>query len=98
MRCVRPPRFCAGTNRRVCASELHVEVLVVGDVLEPVDGATVDTVLDGDVGHGGGVGGAVPVFDAGRRPDHVTGFDRQLLTAPLLHPSGAYGHDERLAG
>src|SRR5215217_641542 len=46
-------------------------VLLVGDVLHPVDGLAALLLLDGDVGHGGRGAGPVPVLLAGGEPDHV---------------------------
>src|SRR5258705_1281263 len=82
----------AGTRRRLLA-----EVLIVGDVFEPVDGAPVDEGLDGDVGHRGVVGRAVPVLDPGWSPDDVAFGDALLLPAPLLDPTVAGGAVEGLS-
>jgi hypothetical protein len=40
----------------------------------PVDIAAIDRLLDGDVGHGIGFGGAMPMFDARRNPDDILAF------------------------
>src|SRR4051812_408898 len=72
-------------------SRLLSEVLVIGNVFEPVDGAAVDEGLDGDVGHRGVVGGAVPVLDPGWSPDDVAFGDGLLVPAPFLHPTVAGG-------
>ena len=44
-------------------------VLLVADLLHPLDRLAVERLLDGDVGHGGGWGGAMPMLLA-RREDH----------------------------
>ena len=48
-------------------------VLLVADLLHPVDGLAVERFLDGDVRHRRGRRRAVPVLLAGREPDHVAG-------------------------
>ena len=50
-------------------------VLLVRDVLEPVDHLSILTLLDGDVGHSGGRAGAMPMFFTRSEPDYVTGVD-----------------------
>ena len=72
-------------------------VLFVGDVFQPVDHLAVELFLNGDVGHGGGWRGAVPVFFARRKPDHVAGADFLDRAAPALHAPAAGGHDQGLA-
>src|SRR5208283_6137476 len=68
-----------------------------GDGFHPVDDLAVELLLDGDVGHGGGGRGAVPVLLAGREPDYVAGADLLDRTAPALGASAAGGDDEGLA-
>src|SRR5258705_8420292 len=72
----------AGTRRGLLG-----EVLIVGDVFEPVDRAAVDEGLDGDVGHRGLGGAAVPVLDPRWGPDHVALRDAVLVAPPLLDPT-----------
>src|SRR4051812_43179970 len=72
------------------------QVLLVADLFHPVDIASVDGVLDGDVGDGVRFGGTVPVLNTGRGPDHVAWVHLLSLAAPLLDPSGARGHDQGL--
>src|SRR5260370_12148466 len=55
-------------------------VLLVGNLLHPVDHLPILLFLNSYVRHGSGLRGAMPVFLAGREPDHVTRSD-------LLHPS-----------
>jgi nicotinamidase-related amidase len=75
----------------------HYQVLLVADVLEPVDGLAVELFLDGDVGHRRRRGAAVPMLFAGREPDHVAGTDFFDGAVPTLGPAAAGGDDERLA-
>src|SRR3954471_7150620 len=72
-------------------------VLLVAHVLQPVDDLAVERLLDGDVGHGRGRGGPVPVLLARREPDHVAGPDLLDRPAPAPHPAAAGRDDERLA-
>ena len=53
--------------------------------------------LDGDVGHGRGRRGPVPVLLARREPDHVARPDLLDRPAPALRPAAAGGDDQRLA-
>ena len=72
-------------------------ILFVGDVFEPIDDFAIETFLDGEVGHGGGGRGAVPMFFAGRKPDDVSGANFLDGTAPALGAAATGGDDERLA-
>ncbi len=56
------PEVSGVVRRRVCES---AAVLVAVDLLEPFDVFAVDLLLDGDVGHGGGGGCAMPMLLAG---------------------------------
>ena len=53
--------------------------------------------LDGDVRHGRGRRGAVPVLLARREPDHVARPDFLDRAAPALRPAAAGRHDQGLA-
>src|SRR5918995_320186 len=72
-------------------------VLAVGHVLHPVDGLAIESLLDGDVGHGGGRGRAVPVLFVRRKPDHIARPDLFDRTALPLHPAQTRGDDQGLA-
>src|SRR5438067_4990530 len=72
-------------------------VLFVADLLHPVDGLAVELFLDGDVRHGRGCRGAVPMLLTRREPDHVTWPDLLDRAAPALGPAAAGGHDQGLA-
>src|SRR5437867_10587243 len=71
-------------------------ILLVADLFHPVDGLAVELFLNGDVRHGRGRRGPVPVLLAGREPDHVPGSD--LLDGPAcaLGPAAAGRDDESL--
>ncbi len=68
-----------------------------GDFFHPIGGLAVEHLDDGDVGHGRGGCGAVPMFFARREPDDVTRANFLDRSSPTLHPAAAAGHDERLA-
>src|SRR5438067_975111 len=76
---------------------LESRILVVADLLHPVDDLAVQRFLDGDMGHRRRRLGAVPMLLAGRRPDHVTWADLLDRSAPALHPTAARRDDQRLA-
>src|SRR5262245_15156068 len=72
-------------------------VLFVADLFHPVNHFAVELFLDGDVCHGRGWRGAVPVLLTWREPDHVTRPDLLDRAAPALRAPAAGGHDEGLA-
>jgi hypothetical protein len=72
-------------------------VLLVGDVRHPLDQLAVERLLDGDVRHGRGWRGAVPVLLAGPEPDHVAGMDRFDWAAFPLDSPAAGRDDQGLA-
>src|SRR4051794_11029802 len=76
---------------------VSLAILLVADLLHPLDVLAVDAFLDGDVAHAVRRGRAVPVLHARRRPDHVARLDLPLLTVPFLHPASAGRDDQDLA-
>src|SRR4051812_29125413 len=77
--------------------EVSPAVLLIGDVLHPVDGLAVALLLNGDMTHPRAGRGPVPVLLAGWKPDHVTRPDFLDWPALALRPSNARGDDQRLA-
>src|SRR5205807_3569521 len=71
-------------------------VLLVTDLLQPVDRLAVELLLNGDVRHGRGRRGAVPVLLARREPDHVPRPDLLDRASPTLHAPAASHHDQSL--
>src|SRR5262249_36229009 len=61
------------------------------------DGFSVELFLNGNVRHGRGCRGAVPVLLTRREPDHVTGPDFLDRAAPALGQAAASRHDQGLA-
>src|SRR5712692_155008 len=72
-------------------------VLFVADLFHPVDGLAVETFLNGDVRHGRGGRGAVPMLLTRREPDHVPRPNFLDRTAPALYPAEALRQDQGLA-
>src|SRR6266566_3705926 len=72
-------------------------VLFVADLFHPVGGLAVETFLNGDVRHGRGCRGAVPMFLPRREPDHVTRPHFLDRPPPALDPAAACRHDQGLA-
>src|SRR3954454_3382687 len=72
-------------------------VLLVGDVLAPVDGAAgLVVLLHGDVEHEAVRGGAVPVVLTGLEEDAVAGADDLDGAAFALAEADALGDEDRL--
>src|SRR5262249_7574082 len=65
-------------------------------MLHPIDGLAVESLLDGDMRHRRRRRCAVPMFLAGRKPDHIARPDFFDRTAPTLRPADACSDDERL--
>src|SRR4051812_48763129 len=71
-------------------------VLVFANVFHPVNYLSVELFLNRDVGHAGCWRRSMPVFLAGREPDHITRTDLLNCTAFALHPAATSGDDESL--
>src|SRR5215208_6591768 len=71
-------------------------VLLVADVLEPLDHFAIERFLNGDVRHRGPGRRAVPVPLVRRDPDDVAGSDLLDRTTLVLHEAEAGEHYERL--
>ena len=65
--------------------------MFVADFFQPVHGLAIEAFLDGDVRHGGGGSGAVPMFFARRKPDDVAGANLFDQPAPALGASATGG-------
>jgi hypothetical protein len=72
-------------------------VLFVADLFHPVDDLAVELFLGGDMRHGGGRRGAMPVLLARRKPDHVAGPDFLDRAALALRPAATGGDNQGLA-
>src|SRR5579883_2033522 len=80
------------TNRRM----LSAPVLLVADLLHPVDDLAVEGLLNGDMRHRRRWAGTVPMFDAGGTPDDIAGTDLRDRAAPTLRPAQAGSDDQGL--
>src|SRR5579872_4598424 len=72
-------------------------VLLIGDVLHPIDNLAVAPFLDSNMSHRRSRRGAVPVLFAGRDPHHIARADFVDGTAPALNASAARRDDKGLA-
>src|SRR2546430_1080384 len=73
-------------------------ILLVRNLLHPIDVPAIDSFLNGDVTHGIGRGCTMPVLHARRNPHHVARLDLALLAAPVLNPARSGGDDQNLPG
>src|SRR4051812_25151216 len=73
-----------------------LSVLLVGDLLHPVDVLAVEGFLNGNVGHSSCRRGAVPVLQPGRKPHNIAGPHLLDGAAVALHPSQSRCDDQRL--
>src|SRR6266704_2278450 len=71
-------------------------VLLVRDLLHPVDDLAVERFLNGDMGHAGGRHRAVPMLFTRRARDHVTRSNHSDRSAPALHQSTPRRNDQGL--
>src|SRR3954454_18149371 len=92
---LRPP---VGVSVMVFLPHARVRgvVLVVGDLLQPVDAFSVQLLDQRDVRHRSRGRGAVPVLLAPRTPDHVARADDRLWSADALHYAASCRDDENL--
>ena len=75
----------------------RASVLLIADLFQPVDYLAVLLFLNGDVRHARGRRGSMPVFLAGREPDHITRPNFLDRAAPALCQTAASGDDKSLA-
>jgi hypothetical protein len=71
--------------------------LFVADLFHPVNHLAVEIFLNGDVRHGRGRRGAMPMLFARRKPDHVARPDFFNRAALALRPAATRRHDQGLA-
>jgi hypothetical protein len=72
-------------------------VLCVANLFHPIGSRAVEIFLNGDVCHGCGWRGAVPMFLTRRDRDHVPRPNLLNRTTPGLHPTAASRNDQGLA-
>jgi hypothetical protein len=71
--------------------------LFVADLFHPVNRLAVELFLNGDVRHGRGGRGTVPMFLARRKPDDVAGMDFLNRAALALRAPAARRHNQGLS-
>src|SRR6266567_2172924 len=72
-------------------------VLFVADLFHPVNRLAVEPLLNGDVCHGGGGCGPMPMFLLRWEPNHVPRTNVLDGATPALDPARACRHNQRLA-
>src|SRR6266496_2230740 len=72
-------------------------VLFVADLFHPVDGLAVEPFQNGDMRHGRGCRGAMPMLFTRRARDHVTRPNFLDRASPALHQTASRCHDQGLA-
>src|SRR5438874_8927286 len=80
----------------ICPPPRLLAVLLVSNLLHPVDGFAVELLLDGDVRHGRGGRRPVPMLYARRKPNDIAGPDFLSWPAPGLRPAATGRHYQRL--
>jgi hypothetical protein len=85
-------------NWSMAGAKARYAPVAVGDLFQPCDVLAVADAGERDVGHGRAWGGAVPVLDAGRAPEHIAGPNLLDRPTPLLSAADAFGHDQALPG
>ena len=71
-------------------------VFLVADIFHPIDDFAVELFVNGDMSHGSGWGGPMPMFFAWEERDHIAGVYFLDRTALALNPATAGGDDQRL--
>src|SRR5438105_1755481 len=71
-------------------------VLLLGHLLHPFDRLAVERLLNGDMCHGRGRRGAMPMLLASFEPDDISRADLLDLAAVALYPTAAEGDNQRL--
>jgi hypothetical protein len=86
-----------GTSRAGPRDELQSAlVLLVSNVLHPIDDPAVERFLNGDMRHRARWGGAVPMLLVRRKPDDVARPDFLNSSALVLRPADTRGDKQRL--
>ena len=91
---LRPCGVCLPPLKVPVQGEQSLAVLFVAHVLQPIDDLAVELFLDGDMRHGRGRRGTVPMLLARREPNHVAGMDFLDRAALPLDPA-ATGRDDQ---
>src|SRR6266700_2083996 len=73
-----------------------LSILLIGNVLHPLDDFTIQRFLNGDVSHCSCRRRAVPMLLVRRKPDHIARMDLLNGTALALRPTKTRRNDQRL--
>ena len=73
-----------------------MHILPVADLFHPVDNLAIELFLNGNVRHGGGRRGPMPVLLTRSEPDHVTGANLLDRPSPALGQAAARGDNQGL--
>src|SRR5579875_2544023 len=79
------------------AKIVSAPILLVGDLLHPVNHLAILLFLNSNVRHGRGRRGAVPVLLAGLEPDHITRPNFLNRASPALSPAAACHNNQSLS-
>jgi hypothetical protein len=71
-------------------------ILLVADLLQPIDGFPVESFLNRYVAHGGRRRRTMPVLYPGAKPDDIARIDVSNLSTLHLRPSRTRSHDQSL--
>src|SRR4051794_1875966 len=85
-------RIPARSFQGICKAAPSAAILFIRNLLHPIDGGTVQFLLNGNVTHGRGGTGAVPVLFARSEPHDIARTDLLDWTAFALNPAKAGCH------
>src|SRR5260221_13591275 len=89
--------LAATTGASARGRSKRAEVLFVADLFHPVDDLAVELFLNGNMRHGRGRRGTMPMLLAWREPDHIAGMDLLNGTAPAFDPPATARDTQGLA-
>ena len=93
----RARRLLSYPRARSGAASASSLVLFVADLLHPIDRPAVESFLNGNVCHGRGWRGPMPMFLPWGEPDHISRTNVFNRASPALCPARTSRHNERLA-
>src|SRR5215217_8512185 len=94
---IRIPRTSETTPNIFLLLVFMGPILLVADMFHPVCALTIGLFHDGNVGHGCGWGGAMPMLLPRGEPNHVPRTNRLDRTSPALCQSETSRHDQSLS-
>src|SRR5947207_12168346 len=91
------PVFVSISTSAWGGSRFSRAVLLVGNLLHPVDHLAVLDFLQADMSHARRRRSAMPMLFARRKPDDIAGADFLNGPSPPLHPANPGGHNEHMS-